>query len=443
MNNTNDKETPRTPQHPEKEHTKRGELLRLLHGSWPFILLAGIVVGLYFWMFAPKDYADLVPSESRAVVQLKPGALLAGGGSLGAFLSEQVGFRPEGLDETQDVYVFITPNGYFGVSAPVHDGRKLSEQILRLSQNNEATILDRSDQLSWAWLKRGWIIAWNSSAVLTLGPGTTQEQDKLRQLGSQLFKAGSSESFRNSEHAKLLENLDGDVRLFSHLDALPSPFSMLFRLDLPEKCSEHNTIIIASADVQKAKANGQALMLQGSITSEDDATKQLLAAASKPIAAPSKPFAPDAALLYMAAHSDGDKLLQLLRSDATVRTMLLSLDRAIPGDEIASKGGGDFFLTLMEMPKDADARFRLFVEQDSSVIYDEHTLVATPTFETSATSELATGKTAFFRLNVASLLKQPALQSDETAEILRNLLSGLKTITFAAEKDRTFKLTIE
>ena len=200
--NTNDKDATRTPQHPEKERTKRSELLRLLHASWPFLLLAGIVVGLYFWMFAPKDYADLVPGESRAVVQLKPAALLAGGGSLGTFLAEQVGFRPEGLDETQDVYVFITPSGYFGVSAPVHDGRKLSEQILRLSQHNEASILQRSDQLSWAWLKRGWIVAWNSDAVLTLGPGTLQEQDKLRQLGSKTFKAGRRESFRNSEHAE-------------------------------------------------------------------------------------------------------------------------------------------------------------------------------------------------------------------------------------------------
>ena len=81
--NTNDKDATRTPQHPEKERTKRSELLRLLHASWPFLLLAGIVVGLYFWMFAPKDYADLVPGESRAVIQLKPAALLAGGGSLG------------------------------------------------------------------------------------------------------------------------------------------------------------------------------------------------------------------------------------------------------------------------------------------------------------------------------------------------------------------------
>lgn len=441
--NTNDKDATRTPQHPEKERTKRSELLRLLHASWPFLLLAGIVVGLYFWMFAPKDYADLVPGESRAVVQLKPAALLAGGGSLGTFLAEQVGFRPEGLDETQDVYVFITPSGYFGVSAPVHDGRKLSEQILRLSQHNEASILQRSDQLSWAWLKRGWIVAWNSDAVLTLGPGTLQEQDKLRQLGSKIFKAGRRESFRNSEHAELLENLDGDVRLYAHLDALPSPFSMLFRLDLPEKCSERKTLIVASADVQKAKASGQPLTMQGTITSEDEATKELLATTSKPIAAPSKPFAPESAVLYMAAHSDGDKLLQLLRSDATIRTMLLSLDRAIPSDEIAKKGGGDFFLTMMEMPKDADARFRLFVEQDSSVIYDEHTLLAPPTIESSATSELATGKTAFFRLNVTSLLKQSALQGNETADVFRSILGGLRTITFAAGKDRSFELTIE
>ena len=218
---------------------------------------------------------------------------------------------------------------------------------------------------------------------------------------------------------------------------------MLFRLDLPEKCSERKTLIVASADVQKAKASGQPLTMQGTITSEDEATKGLLATTSKPIAAPSKPFAPESAVLYMAAHSDGDKLLQLLRSDATIRTMLLSLDRAIPSDEIAKKGGGDFFLTMMEMPKDADARFRLFVEQDSSVIYDEHTLLAPPTIESSTTSELATGKTSFFRLNVTSLLKQTALQDNETADVFRSILGGLRTITFAAGKDRSFELTIE
>ena len=80
----------------------------LLKASLPFVLLAAIVVGLYFLLFAPKDYADLVPADARAVLTVEPSALLANDMRLGNMLSSQLGFRPEGLDETQDVYIFIT-----------------------------------------------------------------------------------------------------------------------------------------------------------------------------------------------------------------------------------------------------------------------------------------------------------------------------------------------
>ena len=46
----------------------------LLKASLPFVLLAAIVVGLYFLLFVPKDYADLVPADARADLTVEPSA---------------------------------------------------------------------------------------------------------------------------------------------------------------------------------------------------------------------------------------------------------------------------------------------------------------------------------------------------------------------------------
>lgn len=413
-----------------------------LKASLPFVVLAAIVVALYFLLFSPKKYVDLVPAEARAVVVLKPSALLANEVRLGNLLSEQLGFRPEGLDETQDVYLFITPDEYFAVCAPVHDSRRLSEQFQRLAQHGQATLFSRSNQLSWGWLKKGWLVAWNSEAVLAIGPGTVQEQDVLRQTMTQLFRGKNS--FRNSPHQACVDNLEGDIKIYSRLTALPSPFSLLFQLDIPQGCNAGKVVLAASSDVAEAGKGNAAYTLRGKLLSEDKETQQLLDAddnAAK-LAQPLRPFAPDDCILYMAAKSHGDELLQLLRSDTNIRTMLLTLDRRIDTEKLNKQGDGDFLLTLTEMPAEGEARFRLCVQQSDSVSYDDNTFSATPQWAPSRLTQQATGKRAFFSLNLKQLLSQPALDK-EVATMLRSIFGHMDRITYEAKEGHNFQLMIE
>ncbi|MBR1594444.1 MAG: DUF4836 family protein [Alloprevotella sp.] len=417
----------------------------LLKASLPFVLLAAIVVGLYFWLFLPKDYADLVPAESRAVVALSPSALMADEVRLGNLLSEQLGFRPEGMDEAQDVYLFITPNEYIAACAPLHDSRRLSEQIQRLSQHGQATLLPRSDQLSWAWVKKGWLVAWSSDAVLTIGPGVVQEQDVLRQTASQIFRAGRNKSFRHSEHQAQMDGIQGDVKVFSRLSALPSPFSLLFRLDIPAACNSSKVLLVAGAEVAAGGKPAGGLTLEGKLVSEDEETQKLLEARAGKAAAlaqPQRPYAPEGSVLYMAAHSQGDELLTLLRSDQNVRTMLLSLDKGIDAEKLRQQGGGDFMLTLTEMPAKGEAQFRLCVQQGDSVSYDESTFPAPPQYAASPLTAQAAGKRAFFSLDMKRLLRQPALDK-EVAATLKGIFGGTERITYEAEEGQSFRLTIE
>ncbi len=416
----------------------------LLKASLPFVLLAAIVVGLYFLLFAPKDYADLVPADARAVLTVEPSALLANDMRLGNMLSSQLGFRPEGLDETQDVYIFITPSEYFAVCAPLHDGRRLSEQFRRLSKSGQAELLPRSDQLAWAWLKTGWLVAWNSNACLALGPGLVQERDVMRQAMAQLFSSSSRSSFRHSGHQALLDDVKGNLRLYSHLTALPSPFSMLFRVDVPQGCKDGKVVLVAGAEIAFSGKEADGVTMEGRLTSEDDETRSLLEASDTswpPLAEPLRPYAPDNCVLYLAAHSEGDQLLSLLRSDQNVRTMLLTLDKSIDTERLKSRGG-DFFLTLDALPKDADVRFRLCIQQADSIQYDEHTMPQPPAIAPSALTDKATGKRAFFTLNVASLLQQTGLEGG-VAQTLSRLLGHTKRISYVASERHRFQLTIE
>ena len=87
----------------------------LLHAGLPFLALAAVVVGIYLWFFAPKDYRDLIPAESRAVVSLDAAAAQK--------LLSPVGLPADataaslGLDSETTIYAFITPNEYYGQSS--------------------------------------------------------------------------------------------------------------------------------------------------------------------------------------------------------------------------------------------------------------------------------------------------------------------------------------
>lgn len=419
----------------------------LLRAVLPFLLLAGAVTAVYLLFFAPKDYEDLVPAESKAVAMISPADLarLQGGA---ADVTDLMGATPAGLDTLRPAYLFVSPNEYYGAALAVDDASALAASLRTDEARRHVSLLPASDGLHWAWNEKGWMMAWSERALLVMGPVALQERDDLRQTIRQIFRAGAKKSFRHSEHMETLVSAtvafpgheDGPHSwLYAGPDALPSPFGVLLRLALPAGADPSKVRLCALLDFAEA-----GLHLRGTMEGSDEATQKLLEAhdaQSHALPAAALRRLPDA-MFRMAARSQGDDLLRLLRSDVTMKTLLLGLEKGIDKKSLAG-GDNDYLLAVSALDKDQNATYTLRIERGDSLLYASQSPAWKGEFAQSDGAARSTDGTlrACFFLDLDALLKQPCFDT-ATRDLMRKLTGGASHISYLAEKGRMVSLEI-
>lgn len=448
-----------------------------------------IIIGVVYMLIPRTTYADYVPEQAKAVVQIEAAELQ--GLALGKALPE--GFSPEtcGIDWTQPVYAFITPNEYIGVTAALTDESGVSAQINSLISKKECQLLDSDCGQHWAWLTSGWLLTWNEHSVLALGPGVAQERDILRQTMNHLLEG--DEPFAATDRYDELMKQKGNVRIFAQLDALPSPYNLLFRLDLPADCDPAAVHLYAGAEIG-AKANqGGTTSINCTLTAEDDAVLQQLDAcdAQKKSLTVPPTVKNDSTLFVMATQTKGKELLSLLKSNRSIRDLLLGINQAIEFNRIAEQTDGLLCLEISRLTKDWEPTFCLKAEAKDLSAFDnadkkkegegkqEESSVkrvgdcayelrseskqlrfgankeaglyyfCSPAYSATAakpmafgTEDKADGMVSYFHVNLHTLFAQPALQDGAVANILKMLFPDARSVTYESHKGRKAKLVL-
>lgn len=195
------------------------------------IVVAAIAALLTWWLW-PKGYEDFIPAQSKAVIRINPAKIKdqVGGQTLPACLGEMMAGTTSGIDMSKPVYAFITPNEYFCITAKIDDGDEFARALAQKAKLNTGNI-DKSDGRNWAWINSGWLVSWDNSNMVCIGPGVAKERDLLRQTITAMINSG--DNFTSTDAFNKLKAIDGSIQIYTQLDAVPAPYNMLFRLGVP------------------------------------------------------------------------------------------------------------------------------------------------------------------------------------------------------------------
>lgn len=450
-----------------------------------------VVVGVITWgciyLFAPKDYDEMIPAEAKIVVRLQPSESNAA--ELRKIV-KSIGMTTEGVDLSKPIYAFVTPNEYIGIVAKISDEDLIKGAIDKLLLQKKAQSIEESDGMQWTWMQTGWLIAWTHRALLVVGPGLAAERDLLRQTAATLVNSGNC--FKDSPAFDRLKAEEGFMQIYATMDALPAPYNMIFRLNIPTTCDPAAVQLYASAEKQ---AGCKTLITSAINSDNEDILKEIKSSESnKSRLTITHPELSDSALFYMATSLQGKDLLAILKTDATLRGLLLGVNQTIDADKILGSTDGLFSIELGEFDKDwtpsfclkghtsskdlfSDApywiksakkqhgvtltqlspsdfflkgnkqqvRFGLTPHDDTPCYY-----FASPSMESTISTPMyvkltnaSTGVFTYVSINLTRLFQQPCMHEGTIATLLKTLIPGTKRLTYKALPGLKGQMTIE
>lgn len=450
------------------------------------------VIALFVWLWWPRSYEQIIPAQAKAVVRLDPARLQKVWGKESPF-KEMIGGQTDGIDWAKPLYAFVTPNEYIGLVAAMGDEAALRKLTEAWAKQGKCLPAEETDGRPWVWLKAGWLLTWDSRSVLLLGPGVAGERDVLRQSMTRLLDGDNP--FTSTPAYKRLLQAGGDAQLFATLDALPTPYNLLFRLSVPASCDPAAVQLFAAATLRPQSGGASTLTLQSELTSENPDILQALDAqerAKQPILPPKA--LPDSALFALATCTDGKPLIELLRTDHTLRDLLMGLNQTIDADRMLASVHGLLTLEISGLGKDWIPTFCLRAETQARDLFadasywmesaarqkdvtlqrrdadnfiltgKEQSLIfgrlprqgalyfASPSWQpglsrpapfTKAKASEKNGVLAYFHLNLTRLFAQPCMADGGVAGIIRTLLPGSHAVTYEARAGRKATLRIQ
>jgi len=305
-------------------------------------LLLAAVVGAALWLWAGgrKSLVDLVPADAKAVIELESPQAKA--------LAEKLGL-PLDLNAA---YAFITPNEYVALAAEVADAKAL-EITLKAAG---AQPLEEADGLQRAWLESGFLVAWKKNTVLAVGPEVSHNRAALEQTARYCFRLSAKKSFPKSEAYERFAAMDGGVRVYASIDALPSPLGTLMRIALPAKCDARQTAFYGHSVGSDA-----VFCLDGEIVGKNADAQSLLDEYHKatPTFAGSLQGAAAevGALAVLVGSAKGPNLQPLLRKDALLGPLLLGMEQSFDIGPVLNAVDGDFALRLIGLRENNEPSF--------------------------------------------------------------------------------------
>ncbi|MBQ7181506.1 MAG: DUF4836 family protein [Bacteroidaceae bacterium] len=303
------------------------------------LFLLVVIASLLFWFIGKgrNDTASIIPQDARAVAVLDVNGLSRDAGLDADKILSRLGIaqaNEAGLNLSAPVYGFVSGQGHFGIALSVKSKSRLKKALQQLGADVESL---RSYQWS---MVRSWMVVFDSSRLLVLGPVSATEATGLRGQMVSLMKQKQTDSPVLGE----LRSRPGSLRLISRLDVMPKAYVGTLRKWLPAGIDFSRVSAFVSLDAQD-----KSFTLNTELLSEDRQVKQALAQADslwQPIRGQLIEQGPESPVLWATAGLRGDRLLNLLRQNPTIRTRLIALNMCVDADMMIRSINGDVSLSV-------------------------------------------------------------------------------------------------
>ena len=219
-----------------------------------------------------NSYLNAVPRESTALLSIDP-VKMSGLNHVSVLrtLLQATNISKSGIDVSHKIMLFEAPDGNLGVCAKVQDEDELTQTFAQLATKNVCPAPIKRRGFHFTVLKDAWVVGWNNTAMLVMGPVTVEAQSSLQQQIAQYLKQDEAAGITQSRLYEKLDSLEGSMTLVAQATALPQQFLAPLTLGMPKKADGSEVIIAAEMEKEQ-----QVMHIKGEVFSLNATVNQSL-----------------------------------------------------------------------------------------------------------------------------------------------------------------------
>lgn len=254
----------------------------------------------------------------------------------------------------KEAYGFTTDD-YIGIAAAVRSKSMLKDMIEAFRKQGLATEPKSQGGYDWTVYKKQWIIGYDGSRFLMMGPCLEGAQPALKQNMLALLHQRKDDSFAANPAFDKLSEKDGDLAVYAPLANLPDMIGGQFALGVPESVDPADVQVFLNVKFEKGKIHveGESTSSKADIAKQmDEQSKQL-----PKIKGSFLKQIPEQFLIWGSIGLNGERSLQSLKKNRTISDFLLAMNTGVDADMIMKSIKGDAAFCVPYLNKKGDVAF--------------------------------------------------------------------------------------
>jgi len=309
-------------------------------------IVALIAIGVCYWLMRPTKLEAIVPANSVAVAKVDF-AKIASGKSDSKAIANLLGVDALdecGIDFSQPAYIFESEQGLFGMVAAIADNDATEQWIGKLAKKGLCTDMGEKNGVKYTTFANMVLAGFNGKAMIMVGPVVaTSETENLRKIVKYL-EADEDDSIMSTKLYEKLNAMDGGmITMVAQSSALPKRTVAPFTLGAPSSSSPTDICLAATLNV----IEGKYLAIEGeafSFDSEIDKSLKLAANTYKKVKGTYLPTISENDAIVVSCNIAGREYVKLLRSNPTLRTILVGLNTTLDINKMLDGVAGDILV---------------------------------------------------------------------------------------------------
>lgn len=296
-----------------------------------------------------NDYIATIPKNSKAVLSLDVQKL-----SNGKMLDKMASLLKVddvndcGLELSEKIYAFETPEGNIGFSAKVADEGRLKALFDALSKDGTCPKVSVYKDFNFTVVKDAWVAGFSSEALVVMGPALPSQQQELRRQVAKCLGQDEKQGIQGSPMFSRLDSISSPVAIVAQAAVLPEKFAVPFTICAPKDADASQIMIAAELDTSD---NGL-LTITGemfSFNKDIDAKLKSSSAVFRPIEGTYVDRIPANSVAGAFMNVDGEQFITLLHANKTFQALLAGMNMAVDMDNIIKSFDGDVAICLSDI----------------------------------------------------------------------------------------------
>ena len=343
-----------------------------------------------------------------------------------------------GIDLSSTVYLFESPDGYFGLAASVRKASLVEQWMTDLQGKGSCKLLPERKGKRFAVLKESWMLAWDNDKLLVMGPVVATQQAELVVQMARYMQQPEKQSIKDTPIFEKLSEMQAPMAFVAQTAALPEALAAAFAIGAPQEADASQVMLAAEMEI----GNGT-LLVKGETFSFNKAIDQAIQASQKSLRPMNGKYLarlPQASLTWM-SNVEGNAFYTLLEQNKALKGLLTGANVSFDFRQVVNGVDGDMVVVVDSIG--ATVPRIMMLAQKSGGAADvfsstDKTLKADDMFDSNQGALSAQQQAMLKSARCAIVVQLSRLGDSETVQMVKSLLQpvfgDIDTIVYVAEK---------